>query len=228
MHFGRCEEINIAVYPTEPPEVLVFHVRAVAPAEHLNRHCITTQAQVLGYIKFRRCPASLGVPDLSPIDPDIERRLHSVEMYEHFSVCPPIRQHKVPAVGTDRIPVFVIREILRRRTGYPRRVRLERIRNIRIYGRAVALQLPVGGYGDFIPAADIIPGLEEVDGPFLGLADPLELPGAVEVHKPRRFLRLPFLCRAYVRIRHQCTMCRFPVSADNGWIFPVNAPCRRA
>ena len=76
--------------------------------------------------------------------------------------------------------------------GNVRRIgRSERVPDVSVDGNPVALQLPVGGHGDFVPATDLVVDLVEFAGTFRGSVRPTELPRTVERLNKRRRPAVP-------------------------------------
>ena len=67
-----------------------------------------------------------------------------------------------------------------RRLRHTRKITFERVRNVHVDRRAVALHLPVGGHRDLFPFTHVVIGLVEIDRPQLRRLDPMELPVAVQ------------------------------------------------
>jgi hypothetical protein len=164
------EEVDVSIDTAEPPHVLVFEITAVGPAVYFDGECIFACLEILGDIEFGWCHAVLAIANPSAVDPDVEGAFNTVEVKKNLVVFPLVADSELSSVGADRIVVM----------RYMRRIRREGIRDIEVNGDPIAVHLPVGGDGYFLPVANIVFALVKIDGPVSGLTDPVELPVTIE------------------------------------------------
>jgi hypothetical protein len=164
------EEVDVSVDTAEPPHVLVFKITSVGPAVDFYGECIFVCLEVLGDIEFGWCHAVLAIANLSVVDPDVEGAFNTVEVKKNLAVFPLVADSELSSVGTYRIVVM----------RYMRRIWREGVWNIKVDWSSIAVHLPVGGDGYFLPVANIVFALVEIDGSVSGLTDPMELPVAIE------------------------------------------------
>ena len=218
---------DIAENTTEPPEILVLQIAAVAVPIHLRRQHIIAVGEILGDIEYRRCATALTVADFLTIDPEIERRIHPVELDQHLSAVPVGRYLERPAIRTHRIPRVVVGEVLRRLAHDIRRVLFERILDIRVNRRSVAVHLPVARNRYFIPLRGVEILLIELRRSFCRLRRPVEFPLSVERFAPRRSCPVALQRRLAIRERLARRPRRLLVDTYNLLVLPVGSLTHR-
>src|SRR5260221_9972207 len=114
--FGRRPQINVPENAAQTPHVLILKVRAIAPAEILHREQILAWLEILGYVELNRSATILAQTDFFAIDPEIEKRVYSIESDQHPAPIPFFRNNEGSAVGIDGIVRIVFRHY--RRLGF--------------------------------------------------------------------------------------------------------------
>ena len=184
MHVGRRPEIDVAEYAAQAPHVLVFEIRAVAPAEVLNREQVLTRPKVLRDVELDGSPAILAEAHLLAVDPKVEEGVDPVEGQEDTVACPIPGHRELAAIGIDR----VVRVILR----HQRRIRFHPvprpgILDVDIDGDAVAGKLDVRRHRDASPAPVIEIGAPEIRNAPGVVGRVMVFPIAIERPVERRF-----------------------------------------
>ena len=143
---GRAgEQLDGAEQPRQPPHVLVLEVAAGGPLAHRHLELVLGLQQVPDRELVHE-PAPVRVAQLHAVQPRPQVRVGAAEA-----------QHRValgPAAGErERAPVLARRVLVR----HVRRVDGERIGDVRVGGRPVAVQLPVRGHRQLAPVAAVEP-----------------------------------------------------------------------
>jgi hypothetical protein len=112
----------------------------------------------------------LAIANPSAVHPDVEGAFNAIEVEEYLAVFPSPGEGELSSVGAYGIVVM----------RYMRWIRREGVRDIEVNRDSIAVHLPVGGDGYFLPVADIVFALVKIDGSVNGLTDPVELPVAIE------------------------------------------------
>ena len=92
---------DVAEDATEPPEVLVFEVTAVAVAIDLYGDGVRTLLQFLSDVENCRGAAVLTIAYFFAIDPYIKRRVDAIELKEYVSSIPTARYFELTTLRTD-------------------------------------------------------------------------------------------------------------------------------
>ena len=137
---------------------------------------------MLRNIELARELRVLGIADLDAVDPGVVGAVHAVESEDYPAPLPRIGNLELAAVGRDGIVVVSAGQAVE----YLRPLVLVRVAHVRVAGRAVALHLDARGNVDLVPLRDVISFYPEIRGPAARVADPFELPFAVERHRIRR------------------------------------------
>ena len=173
-------QVNIPEDAGHAPEILVFQIRAVAPAIHLGRQQVFPRLQVLGDIKLRRRTAALAVANLFAVDPQVKGRVNAVKRNEHLFAVPVFRETERLTVGADLIDIILNKgRIFRKRIGL-----------IAVDQRTIIMNGPVGWHRNGFPRAVIKVGFVKVQRPFRGLRRPVELPIPVQQLEMIRLLTI--------------------------------------
>ena len=228
LHMGlrTRHQVDVAVDAAEAEHVLVLQVGSVAPFVDFHGHGIRALADVARDVELRIVVGPLAVPHLLAVHPHVESGIDAVEMQVYLLPGPirrereftPVRTHgigfplhRVPALGLDE-----------------GRIVHERIGDVRVERRAVALHLPAGRNVDLRPGGNVEGGLVESRRALLGSLGPMELPFSVQEKVSARSRPLPrvrigrighhFLLR---RIRNQGRMAGLLVDGEHLLVLPV-------
>jgi hypothetical protein len=149
----RCRrpQVDITENPRQTPEILTLEVSAVGMPVNLDRQLVAARLHIRREVELGRGARILRVADLFPVDPQVKGRGHPVESKENPPPRPIGRQVEGPPVGRYRIALVIGGEMLLGRAHHPRRVLLERVVDVGINRRAVAVQLDVGRHGYAFP-----------------------------------------------------------------------------
>ena len=181
MHRRAHPKFHAPEYAAQPPHILVFEVRAVAPTVNLHGKAIFALAQIFGNVKLRRGHRILAVTDLLPVYPNIHRRMYAAKMqYQIFAQHIGLDVHKshVRAYG---IAVYVCSPRLVGRFGcYARTVSHKGVIDVDINRRAEALRLPIAGDIDLVPTAHIVILAVKIRRTLIGVFAPMKQPLAIE------------------------------------------------
>ena len=167
-------QLHAAGNAREAPEVLVFEVGAVRPAEHLQGDEVFARLHELRDVELRGQLAVLAVTDETSVDPDIDVRRSGTDRKMDVLAAPRCRDVERAAVGTHMVlGIGHIGRIVPEITA-------PGIADIHIDGVAVTVQLPHPRHGHAAPRRIVV-----VDGPDAGrtlrsVAYPVEFPYAVE------------------------------------------------
>ncbi len=104
---------------------------------------------------------------------------------------------------------------------YMRRIGREGIWNIEVNRDSIAVHLPVGGDGYFLPTADIVFGPVEINRSVSGFTDPVELPVAIERFVERRGCVVGLEGHWGIGVRDESTVGGFLVYPYDLGIFPI-------
>ena len=169
----------------------------------------------------------LEKPEVLAVDPQVEERVDAVKVDEDLAAVPTRRDCEVTPVGADGVAIHERGEALGRFAHHARPVAFEQVGLVGIHGHVVPLSLPGGRHGDFLPAGDVEPGLEEAGRALFRALHPVELPGAVEGHAVLRKLGQDFLRafdvgvgvegRARFLLVEAEPLLRFPLLAGGGF-----------
>ena len=182
MKFLTCFEIDVAMYAAHAEHVLVFDVRAVAPAiDFYANEVLFARLDVFRHVELGIHIGSLSVAYLLSVHPDIGCAVDAIEVEIDFSAVPgggdcdgaAIAAHCVGFVqhGVALLPADEGRLVL------------EGIGDVGVDGCAVPLHLPTGGHGYGLPRGSVEFGFKEVEWAVFGFWSPMELPLSVE-HQP--------------------------------------------
>ena len=109
------QKIDVPEDPREAEFVLVFQVAPVAPLENKDRKEVLAFLHDLRHVELRRVVGDLAVPDISPVQPDIEAGIHPLKIQEHardLGIPVPL---KTMEIGPAGIVLGNIRRIKRKR-----------------------------------------------------------------------------------------------------------------
>ena len=213
----RCGvEVNAAVYSGEAPHVLVLKVTAVRILENFQRYCVHTVLKVGRKAELGRLHAAFGVAYLPAVDVNVERTGHGTEVDVDFLAVPSGGHRERAAVAAGGVALDECRVFALRLLHHERRVYLERVARTAVYGRAVAVDLPVAGHGEGGPAGVVEVFLVKVGRLFVGRFRPVELPHAVERH---------LHVARFFGIWYERSTCQFAVYRQYILVFPVVLLC---
>ena len=167
----------------EAEHVLVLEIAAVAPAEDLDREEVVALLEVRRDVELRRKLGVFGIADLLSVRPHVVGGIDAVEAQDDLAALPGLGHGEGRTVGGDGIVVRTSRITVddRRETAVLRiREVLMRIPDIGVARNAVAAHLDTARHVDRVPVGIVEIGLEEVRRTPRGIADPLDLPIAVQ------------------------------------------------
>ena len=197
----------------QPPIVLIFEIRTVAPTIDLHREFVLACPHEFCHIKLRRRHRVLAIAHLLAVHPDVHRRMHTAEMQNEI-----LRKHLLGDIDechilSHGIAVLVGSPVLRRLGSHARTILHKRVVDININRCAVALRLPVAGHRDLPPLTHVIVLAIEVHDSFLRIPAPMELPFSVETHN--------LLTLLFLRRQLQCRVIRQLVDTQYCRVLPV-------
>ncbi len=202
-HAREGGQADVAVDAREAPEVLVLEVARIAPAPHATDQQIRPGPQMLGQVELGRTHAVLAVADLVAVEPELQQRLHALEE-DRNAPAGPLRGHlEGRAIVADRVVARNLR----------RRALAERVLNVGVDRRLIALRQPVAGHRDRRPGAVVIGRQEGVARRAVEIRRPTEAPLAIEAEHGRRAVG-PLQPRAQGDVRG------FLVGAQLARVFP--------
>ena len=153
---GRREQRHRAEDPGQPPHVLVLQVAALGELAHAHReHVLAVAAQGLGDVELVAEPAAGRLAQLDAVEPRAQVGVDAVEAQDGAAGRPSGRELEAGAVVPGRVRVRDVRRVDR-----------ERVRDVRVRGRAVAVQLPVRRDREPVPAAVVERGVGERPRPW--------------------------------------------------------------
>ncbi len=195
MHGGRGHQPHTAIDAAHPPEVLVFQIRTVGPAQHPHRQHVLARLQIGRDVELCRDAALLAVPNLLPVHPHRTRRIDALEVQEHLRTGPGRRHTEAPPVAAGRVVVL--------RDG-GQVVNREGIADVGVNGdvvfglavqELVAQHLPAAWHGDAVPTRIVEVGRGEARRGRRRVGRPRKRPLAVQtLHKRRLVPVKPRLC----------------------------------
>ncbi len=193
--------------------VLVLEERAVAPAIDLRGQGVRARLQEARDVELDRKAAVLAVPDLVPVDPDVEGRIDTAELQVYPPAAPACRNLEGRAIRAHR--VLLTRDARRLQ------VDVEGIADVRVDRYVEAFDLPVGGDTDLGPGRVVVVGPLETRGTVCWVRRQEKPPPAVERLDPRR--SGPLACPRGVRRRvgREGGMGLLRVEADHRGIVPL-------
>ena len=211
-------ERHVAEESGEAQHVLVLHVAAIAPAEHLHGDLVLAVLQERRDVELARQLGVLGVSDFLAVDPGIECRARALEAEDRLATFPRVRQVELAFVGHDGVVVGTSRllvEDLRPRE-------LVRIAVGDVVRHPVAAHLHAAGDVDRLPLRHVVRRALEHKRTALRIAAPVELPRPVQRHLPRRLELQRIGERSIlVRQRHRIRCRRHPVERADFDVLPV-------
>ncbi len=169
---GGGEQVHVAVDAGKPDEVLVFHPRSVAPAEHLHGDVVGAGTQFVRHVELVAGEGVFAVSHVFAVHPHVVGGFHAFEVQADAASVPGGGDGELAAVVAHRIEVL--------RGGRRRDVVASRpgIGHIGVDGTVVALLLPGTRHRDVLPGAHIVAVLEEGGVAAGGFFHMEELPGA--------------------------------------------------
>ena len=176
--------------------VLRFEKRTVGRAVDLHGHLVLAGVGPLANVELGHVARVLGAAHIVAVDPEIEKRVDTVEADIGLAALPRGGQGERAPVGAHLVAVFVGGVVLRRFAHHALApvahgtVILEDDPLVDIDGRAVflraillqAIDVPRHGHIHLIPSLVRIAHLEEVLGTGVGVLGEVELPFTVEAH----------------------------------------------
>ena len=142
---SQREQVHLAEDSGQPPHVLVLEVAAGRPLVHPHGDPdLMARGNKVGQVELGRQPAARRPADQLSVDPDREPRVHPLE---------PQHDPRAVPVGGDRHGPDVVAGRVRRR--HVRRLQRERVDHVRVRRPAVALELPMPGHRDGVPAGGV-------------------------------------------------------------------------
>ena len=214
----RRKKIDVPEDAAQPPEVLAFEVGPVGISVDLDGQNVPAGPEEAGDVEFGRGPAVLAVPRELAVDPDIEGGVDAVKMEKDLPAGPRAGHGEFAPVRAHRIAV--VRD--------PRRVGRKRIVLVEVDGHIVALELPVAGNADVLPAAGVEVGPVKIAGPIGRLGDPMEFPLPVESQAVSGAEALPLDGLGFAAVGHQGGVGRFGVPGQDQRVFPILDGFRRS
>ena len=224
-------ERHVAEDAREAEHVLVLEIAAVRPAEDLHGEEVLSASpfpgplrQIRRDVELARQLRVLGVADKLAVHPHVIGGIDAVEAQDHVTAVPRLGHVEGRAIGGDgvvvhpaRVAVDDLREVLLLRV----REVLVRILDVRVPGYAVAAHLDAARHVNRVPVRVVEIGLEEVRRTPRGVADPEDLPVAVQGLPVRRLgLERVRQRRRLVRERHRIGARRQTVDRVDGRILP--------
>ena len=76
------QEIDVPENAGETEFILIFQITSVTPLQDQDSQQVVSFLNELCYIELRRVVGNLAVPNIGPVQPDIETRIHSLEIQE--------------------------------------------------------------------------------------------------------------------------------------------------
>ena len=149
------EQLDAAEEPGEPPHVLVLEVAARRPLARRGRRARSRRRGAAARPASNSCASRLPHASPSSVPFSHTRRCESA---------PPKRSTRRPVRPAGREPEAAPVLAGRVGVGHVRRLDRERIGDVRVRGRAVAVQLPVRGDGQLVPAGVVERRVGEVRG----------------------------------------------------------------
>ena len=144
---GARDQRDAAEDPRQPPHVLVLEIGACRPLVHPHREdVVLAGAQQRADVELGREPAARADADLDAVEPRPQARVDALEA-QHRVAPLPLRRHR------ERAPI-IARGVL---VGDVRRLHRERVGDVRVGRRAVAVQLPVRRDSQPVPARVVEP-----------------------------------------------------------------------
>ena len=201
---------NIAEDPAQPPHVLVFQIRAVAPLQDLDGDPVGAELGDVGDVKLGSIAAAFAHAGELSVDPDVIEGIHAVEFQQDALFGPVVFDLEFADIAAGGI--------IRR---HERRVKRERVDLISIVRIAVTFHLPVAGDHDIVPftAVEIFP--EKVFRSLRRRVEIGEFPGTVQqfVERGKRIVAEHGLVFGFKRDR----ICPIRLFVDRGQslIFPI-------
>jgi len=228
MDLGRRPEIDIPENAAQAPEVLIFEIGAVAPAEVLDRQHVLAGDKERREVELQRRSGILAHADEVAVDPDLAKGVHAVKGQQHRAARPGRGHGERAAVGIDGI-VRVIGRHQRRAPGFG-----PRVGDVHVNRDAIALQLDVGRHRDGRPGLVAKSGFPEIRHAGAVVLAVMVFPPAVERAIEGRFHPLGIRYRADlprgpgVRADDHGGVGRQVVAARQLGILPVFERARRA
>ena len=136
------EQGDAAEDPRQPPHVLVLEVGPGRPLVHAHReHVLLARAQQRPDVELGRQAAAHRHPELDAVEPRPQARVDALEAQDRVRPRPLARHREAAQVVARRVLV-----------GHVRRLDRERVDDVRVGRRAVAVQLPVRRHRQPVPA----------------------------------------------------------------------------
>ena len=167
-------EIARTSYPTQPPEVLVLIIGAVAPAEGLEGYQVITWMHLIRDIKLSGDFRVLGIPYILAVDPQVHIRGDGTEMGDDLFTIPISRDVDRTAIGTHMIVLHrhLWRVILEMSTPGEAHIHILRV--------TIAVKFPDARHGHRLPVTVIIVFSETIRRALVGMLYPQETPCSIQ------------------------------------------------
>ena len=241
MYFGSGGKIYRTNDSRHAEHVLRFKKRAVATAINLHRHTVCPFYQIFRYVELRKTAGIFGEPHIFAVYPEIEKRIHAVEVYEHPEFFPIGGNVETANVLPHLVAVFVCRPCLGRFAHHSlapitylnfmiKYAALVHINGNAVFAFAVfanACHIPRRRYFYFVPFPRCRLIVFETFYPFIGICRPMKLPVAVERGEKVAVCRQNFFGSLCVLKRKEPRMGQFLVERQLLGRLPFAARWRR-
>ena len=196
LHLRIGRQVGGAEDARQAEHVLSLQQRTVGVAIHLHsHHVLAVGVQIGGDVEPCRVAAVLREAHVLAVNPEVEERIHAVEIDIDIPEGPLRRHLERAAVRAHFVRIFIHRPLwVARLAHYPTlpiiysHLMLEDDFLVDVDGHAVlqrpillySLNIPTTGHGDIVPRRDIISRSLETFGTFLWCLAPMEFPRAVQ------------------------------------------------
>jgi len=174
--------------------ILRLQERRIAITIDLDSHHILALDQIFGDVECRQVARVLRESHIAAINPEVEERIHAIEVDINLAVLPCIGNRECTAIRAHLVTVLVgcmVRSWFTHHTTFPiangNRVfednGLVDIDGCAVFLRAIFLQtidIPVHRHLHVVPRRDIEFGLVKIGRTLLGVLHPIELPSAIK------------------------------------------------
>ena len=173
---GPRQHRDAAEDARHPPHVLVLEVGPGGPLVHTHgEDVLLARPHRLADLELHRQAAAHRHAQLDAVEPRTQARVGALE--------PQHRVHVPPAGRHGEAPPVVARRVL---VGHVRRLDRERIDDVRVGRRAVAVQLPERRHGQAVPGGVVVVRRDEVER---GVRPPGQAERPLAVERQRRRVR---------------------------------------
>ena len=95
---GGGIKVNIAMYATHAPHILVLEIRGIAKAEHLHSYVVVALAHNFAQVELGIVVGTLRIAHILAVNPHIGCTVNAIEVQHHTLVGPTLGQRKLAAV----------------------------------------------------------------------------------------------------------------------------------